>query len=570
MERRVFVAILLSFVVLYGYQALFVPTAPPPPTSQAREPQPSAPIDAPGPTPAAVPEAPHEPEPAALTTESAEREVVVETATSQVVLTNRGGRIRSWRLKDYRDSRGASVDLVPSDIPADQPRPFSLVVDDERVTTPLNTALFRASGDVSGHVDASQQAATVTFEYQDAAGLHARKQFRFDPRNYVVSFSASVTNGDRTLNPTIAWGPGLGDAGATSGGGSFFTGNYIQPPQAIYSQDGDIERVSAANVSSQPIHEGVFRFAGIDDHYFLAAAVNPGRARLEFRPVTLPGPDNTQRQFLAQTIRFPEPPTGVRFFVGPKQLDVLRSVEPELALAISFGFFGRVSLPLLSALKWIHGYIGNYGWAIILLTVVINLAIFPLRHKSLVSMRKVQAIQDRYAGLKVTDPARQKMQTEIMGLYKEKKVNPASGCLPMLLTLPVLFAFYSLLSQAIELRGAAFGLWIRDLSEHDPYYITPVLMALTMFWQQKVTPSTADPTQQKVMMMMPLMFGVMFLRAPSGLVLYWFVGNLFAIAQQYFTNWWIGPPSVAPSRPPAERRLKNAGSGRTAGAENKN
>ena len=162
-----------------------------------------------------------------------------------------------------------------------------------------------------------------------------------------------------------------------------------------------------------------------------------------------------------------------------------------------------------------YAFIGNYGWSIIFLTIIINLVIFPLRHKSLVSMRKMQelqpqlkAIQDRYAGLKMTDPGRQKMQTEIMGLYKEKGVNPASGCVPMLLTLPVLFAFYSLLSQAIELRGASFGGWITDLSEHDPLYITPVLMGLTMFWQQKVTPSTADPAQQRVMMMMPLMFGV--------------------------------------------------------------
>jgi YidC/Oxa1 family membrane protein insertase len=183
---------------------------------------------------------------------------------------------------------------------------------------------------------------------------------------------------------------------------------------------------------------------------------------------------------------------------------------------------------------------------------------------------KMKAIQDRYSGLKVTDPERQRMNSEIMSLYKQEGVNPASGCVPMLLTLPVLFAFYSLLSQAIELRGASFGLWITDLSERDPYYITPVLMALTMFWQQRVTPSTADPAQQRVMMIMPLMFGVMFLAAPSGLVLYWFVGNLFAIGQQYFTNWWIGPPAPALTRPPAERRIKSAGTGRTAGAENKN
>jgi YidC/Oxa1 family membrane protein insertase len=189
-------------------------------------------------------------------------------------------------------------------------------------------------------------------------------------------------------------------------------------------------------------------------------------------------------------------------------------------------------------------------------------------------MRKMQAlqphlkaIQDRYANLKATDPARQKMNTEIMNLYREKGVNPASGCVPMLLTLPVLFAFYSLLSQAIEIRGAPFGWWIRDLSQYDPYYITPVLMGMTMFWQQWITPSTADPAQQRIMMIMPLMFSFMFLWAPSGLVIYWFVSNLWAIGQQYFTNWLIGPPVVQAVRPPAERRLKNVGAGRTHGAE---
>jgi YidC/Oxa1 family membrane protein insertase len=266
----------------------------------------------------------------------------------------------------------------------------------------------------------------------------------------------------------------------------------------------------------------------------------------------------------------------VRFFVGPKQFDVLQPVDPEFTKAINFGMFRVISVPLLNALKWVHSYIGNWGWSIIVLTILINLAIAPLRHKSVVSMRKMQAlqpqlkaIQDHYAGLKVTDPAKQKMNTEIMNLYREKGVNPASGCVPMLLTMPILFAFYSLLSQAIELRGAEFGLWIRDLSEHDPYYVTPVLMALTMFWQQRITPSTADPAQQKIMMMMPLMFGVMFLWVPSGLVLYWFVGNLWAIGQQYFTNWMIGPPVVSTARPPAERRMKNAGTGRTAAAERK-
>jgi YidC/Oxa1 family membrane protein insertase len=576
MERRVFVAILLSFAVLYGYQALFVP--PQRPTVDVVEPSERPAETAPQASPRVIEEPAPEAEPAAQISESAEREIVVETATSEVVLSNRGGRVLHWRLKNYHDAAGKPVDLVPTDLPSDQPRPFSLVVDDAPLTRRLNNAIFRASGDTAGRVDASQQAATLSFEFADAGGLRVRKDFRFDPKNYVVVFSADVTSGDRTLNPSIAWGPGLGDAGASAGGGSFFTGNYVQPPQAIFCQDNDEERITASGVSEQPVHEGTFQFAGIDDHYFLAATVNPGAVRMEYRPVTLPGPNNTQRQLLAQIIRFAEAPKNVRFFVGPKQFDVLQSVDPQLVRAINFGTFRVLAVPLLTSLKWVYGFLGNWGWSIIVLTIIINLAIFPLRHKSLVSMRKMQAlqpqlkaIQDRYSGLKMTDPGRQKMQTEIMGLYKEKGVNPASGCVPMLLTLPILFAFYSLLSQSVELRGADFGWWITDLSEHDPLYITPVLMALTMFWQQKVTPSTADPAQQRVMMMMPLMFGFMFLWAPSGLVLYWFVGNLFAIGQQYFTNWWIGPAPVgAVVRPPAARRIKSAGSGRTAGAENKN
>jgi YidC/Oxa1 family membrane protein insertase len=575
MERRVFVAILLSFAVLYGYQALFVP--PQKPTVDVVEPKERAAQPVPQATPQVIEQPPAEQEPAAQVSDSAERKIVVETATSEVVLTNRGGRVLNWRLKDYRDVEGKPVDLVPSDVPADQPRPFTLVVDDAALTRRLNTALFRVSGDAAGRVDASKQPATVSFEFVDAAGLRVRKDFRFDPKNFVVAFSADVVSGDKTLNPSVAWGPGLGDAGATAGGGSFFTGNYVQPPQAIYCADGSETRVNASSVAEQPVHEGNFQFAGIDDHYFLTAVVNPGTVRLEYKPVTLPAPNQLQRQLLAPTFQFPQAPKDVRFFVGPKQFDLLKSVDAQLVRAINYGYFKVLAVPLLTSLKWVHGFVGNWGWSIIVLTIIINMAIFPLRHKSLVSMRRMQAlqpqlkaIQDRYAGLKMTDPGRQKMQTEIMGLYKEKGVNPASGCVPMLLTLPILFAFYSLLSQSIELRGADFGWWIKDLSEHDPLYITPVLMGITMFWQQKVTPSTADPAQQRVMMMMPLMFGFMFLWAPAGLVLYWFVGNLFAIGQQYFTNWWIGPPNVATVRPPAERRLKSAGSGRTVGAENKN
>jgi YidC/Oxa1 family membrane protein insertase len=238
--------------------------------------------------------------------------------------------------------------------------------------------------------------------------------------------------------------------------------------------------------------------------------------------------------------------------------------------AIDFGMFSWLVVPLLRALKWINTYVGNYGWSLILLTVAINLVMFPLRHKSVVSMRKMQAvqpevksIQDRYAKLKMSDPARAKMNQEMMALYKERGVNPASGCVPMLLTLPVLFAFYSMLSVAIELRGAPFIGQIHDLSAHDPWFVWPVAMAITMFIQQRMTPSTADPVQQKVMLIMPIMMGAMFLYAASGLVIYWTVSNIWGIGQQMITNRLIGPATVRTVRPPAERRIKTVGGGKS-------
>ncbi|MEQ1572969.1 MAG: membrane protein insertase YidC [Vicinamibacterales bacterium] len=579
MERRVLIAVFLSFLVLYGYQALFVPPVPPASqtsatsTRQESRAQESAAVLSTDPTASTTEIAA---EPPLVKGDLTEREIVVETATVQAVLSNRGGRVVHWRLKKHLDDRGQPVDLVPSDVPQDQPSPFSLRVEDEGVTRRLNSSLYSATGDTNGRLDATANPATLVFEMQDAVGVRARKEFRFEPSDYVVAFSVTVVQGDEALNPVVLWGPGLGDIGSTAAGGSFFTGNYVQPPQAIFYKDNEVTRVSAGSLAEQPLQEGQFRFVGIDDHYFLAAALAPGQARVELRELTLPGAGETQRQLVTQTFRFAKPPQNVRFFLGPKQFDLLKSIDGELVRAINFGMFAWLVLPLLSVLKWLYAYVGNYGTAIILLTILINIVIFPLRHKSVVSMRKMQmlqpqlkAIQDRYAGLKVTDPAKQKMNTEVMNLYREKGVNPASGCVPMLLTMPVLFAFYSLLSQAIELRGAPFGFWIHDLSQKDPFYVTPLLMGASMFWQQRITPTTMDPAQAKMMMFMPVVFTAMFINFPSGLAIYYFTSNLWTIGQQYFTNWLIGPPAAQAIRPPAEKRLKSAGAGRTPGAEPK-
>jgi YidC/Oxa1 family membrane protein insertase len=573
MEKRVLIAIVLSFVVLYGYQAMFPPPEPQTPAAapqqQAGAPQSSTPAD---PTPQNQPVEAPEPStaPAAVTGDTEEREIVFENGSVRAVFSNRGGVIKSWRLKKYLNAANEPLELVPQDAPAGSAKPFTLTVDDAATSKVLAGALFRAS---ATSVDASSTPQILTFEFQGADGLTARKEFSFHPDSpYVMHFSATVTRGSSSMVPTIQWGPAIGtNLGVNTSG-------YNAPPQPIYYIDGDVERISASDVPEIANQQGTYGFAGVDDHYFLSAVVNPNQPlRLTYQVVPMPTQDPAEDPpppYIAWSATYPQAPSGAAVFFGPKDFDVLAAVDRDLVRAIHFGIFSWLVVPLLRALKWVNVYIGNYGWSIIALTVIINLVMFPLRHKSVVSMRRMQeiqpevkAIQDRYAHLKMTDPARQNMNKEMMQLYKERGVNPASGCVPMLLTLPVLFAFYAMLSVAIELRGAPFIGWIKDLSVYDPLFITPIVMGITQFVQTKMTPSTADPTQQRVMMLMPLLFMFMFIWAPSGLVLYWTVSNLWAIGQQAVTNKLIGPPNVRTVRPPAERRVKKAGTGRTVAAK---
>ena len=570
MEKRVLLAVFLSFLVLFVYQSLVVP--PPPPPEQSAPDTAAAPAAEAPPVasnaqessaaPVAEPSAP--PPPAAMESavtvpviaDPAARDVVVETMRVTAVFSNRGAVLKSWQLNEYDDELGEPMDLVP---PADlgSVPPFSLEVADPETTSRLATALFQPSAD-SLLIDRTPQ--SLVFEYEDAFGLRARKEFRFDPENeaFVVRFSTELEAGGASLNPMVRWGAGLG---SSSGGGSGFT--YRQGPQGIFGLGGEVSRLDASDIAEVPAYDGSFEFVGVDNHYFLSAALpSPAATRVAYRAVPI-GTGEAQTTLMAYALQFDATPTDVPFYMGPKDFDILGSVDAELVRAVHFGFFSWLVVPLHRSLKWVYGYIGNYGWSIIIVTIMINAVMFPLRHKSVVSMRKMQelqpeikAIQERYKGLKATDPAKQKMNQEVMGLYRDRGVNPASGCLPMLLTMPVLFAFYSLLSVAIEIRDAPFILWIQDLSKHDPMYVTPLLMGVTMVAQQRMTPSTADPAQQKVMMFMPIVFTFMFLWAPSGLVLYWFVSNLWGVGQQVLTNRIIGPPRVHVVRPPAERQLK--------------
>jgi YidC/Oxa1 family membrane protein insertase len=562
MERRVLLAITLSFLVLFLFQRFVMPPAPANPPAPVAQPS-TTPANAPTPEAAktgsaAPPAATTPPAPAALPAaeisvgDSGERSITVETTAVRAVFTNRGGRILRWVLKGYRSEDGSEVDLVPAGPGPNAAKPFSLSVDDPGQTQLLNQTLYRLDGVSGDAVQANAQPLTLQFEMATADGFTARKSFTLSPEGYVVSFAVDVRFKDQPLNPQVLWGPGLGDEIARAKPASFLAPSYNTPTQVIVHKDGGVERVTTTTAAAQ---DGPFLYAGINDHYFASLVLNdraaPKPIHVEYAPVLVPygSEPNAVAHYESYSVRFMAPIESARFFFGPKAFDELRAIDPELVRVINFGTFSWLAVPLLGALKWVHGYIGNWGWSIVVLTILINLAMFPLRHKSVVSMRKMQelqpqmkAIQDRYAKYKVTDPERQKMNTEVMALYKSKGVNPASGCVPMLLTLPFLFAFYSMLSQAIEIRGADFLGWITDLSRHDPLFITPVLMGLTMFWQQKMTPSSMDPAQQKVMMFMPLMFLFMFLWAPSGLVIYWFVSNLWAIGQQYLTTYLIGPP----------------------------
>jgi YidC/Oxa1 family membrane protein insertase len=225
------------------------------------------------------------------------------------------------------------------------------------------------------------------------------------------------------------------------------------------------------------------------------------------------------------------------FYAGPKEYDRLKQLNAKLEHIIDFGWFSIIAMPLFWVLKFFYKYLGNYGWSIVILTILVRVPFIPILNKSQQSMKKMQKIQPLMAELKEkykNDP--QKLQKETMALYKKYKVNPVGGCLPMLLQIPVFIALYNVLLQAIELRGAPFMLWITDLSVKDPYYVLPVVMGLTMVIQQKMTPSAMDPKQAKMMMLMPVIFTFMFLTFPSGLVIYWLVNNVLGIIQQYYVN----------------------------------
>lgn len=550
MNRDFLLAIALSFLVLLASRYFLEPHLQPEPSAPTADAdvEPASPAPEPEPAPvAALPRTQRErSEPGVPGTRKAVKEQVysVETDLYKLSVSNRGAMVKEWVLKRYHDANGEPLNLIDT---ADSPQgvfPLALMVDHAPdAAAILRTALFSSESpknvDLSGGRAASGQ---LRFQYADG-GVEVVKTLAFRSGSYEVEVNCEVFVEGRPADYFLLWQGGFGDATLAN----TWAERYL-----FYRDQEGIERMDAGDLESKQEMEGRFRFLGVEDHYFAAVflPVGPsGLHRIHLARDTGPAAEAAEAQSLRAGVYSAASDGRFRLFVGPKDTEVL---PEELRELIDYGWFAFLCKPLFVGLKWIYDAVGNYGVSIILLTIVINAALFPLRYKSVTASQKMQkiqpkikAIQEKYKKLKPTDPKRQQMNSEVMALYKEHGVNPLGGCLPLLLQMPFLFAFYSLLNVAIELRQAPFFAWIQDLSAPDPTYVLPVLMVGSMMLTQKLTPMpSADPLQAKMMLFMPLIFGFMMATQSSGLVLYWFTSNLVNIVQQLAMN-RFGPGAAA-------------------------
>jgi len=312
---------------------------------------------------------------------------------------------------------------------------------------------------------------------------------------------------------------------------------------------------------------GQYSFAGIEDSYFAAVVLSSTSGGLELTTYSdsIPGPTGADERRIGAGVGG-SGRNSFNAFIGPKDSDILRSVNPKLDQLIDWGkWFGFIAKPLFWILTWTAKHVtgDNFGWAIVLVTIAINMVLFPLRFTSMKSSKKMQALQPqiqainaRYKDLPMRDPRKQEQQAEMMDLYKKHGVNPVGGCVPMLIQIPFLYGFYTVLKVAIEMRGASW-LWVHDLSQPEtlPIHILPLLMMGTQFLQQKMTPSPGmDPSQQKMMLFMPLVLGYIFYYLSAGLVLYYMTGGLVGVAQQWLLNRGTPSPAVAIPSPPQKKK----------------
>jgi YidC/Oxa1 family membrane protein insertase len=551
MDKRMLLAIVVSLLILVLYQhfigSRFQPVKAPAPAEQARvTPEPSAPEVVKEPTPML---------PSAALTPELEQElesqkdyylqdIEIETGLYRAVVTNKGGRIKSWVLRNYLDDKGDPLELVSPDSHLTDYYPLSIQLDDSQLTKRLNTSLYKVERTPYSQ---GQNQERLSLSYLDVSGLKVTKQITFYHDNYYMDINVkweNLTDKPQPLKYYLDWGYGLGPKPDVPS-----TYNHTGPSILI---DGKLVKEKPKDIEGKLEHKGNISWVAFQDTYF-AAMLIPKAITTE---ALITRQDETRI-----SVGLAEPAVELGpgeiitqnfgLYVGPQKLDNLKAVGVGLEKIVDYGWFSFLAKPIMDILKFSHRYTGNYGVDIINLTILIKILFWPLTNSSFKSMKGMQKIQPKITALRQkykNDP--QRLNREIMEMYKQHKVNPVGGCMPMLLQIPVFFALYKALLISIELRHAPFFLWITDLSAAEPgwfglwqapsvwlnFRTLPILMGLSMFIQQKMTPSTGDPKQAKMMMLMPVFMTFIFYNMPAGLVIYFLLNNVLTIGQQHMIN----------------------------------
>jgi YidC/Oxa1 family membrane protein insertase len=563
-QVRAVVFVLLVVLITFIWAHYYKPPIPPPqkPGQTSGQTAPSAGAAQSGASQASVSAAPPRPVVIPAAQAEAEKIITVETSVYHIELSNRGGVVRSWTLKKYFDDQKPPrpLDLVNSDVAQELGWPFSVELSDTELEREANAGLYEVTtgtsnagppqkaSAVSNTADIFAAPVSITFHWSDGH-LDVTKKLAFD-QSYQLTAEASASIDGKPLATAIAWRGGFGDKAVYKAS---------QLVSVFYQQGGSVKtlqygKLGVSGNQIQPFQQpGSMEFAGIEDQFFAAAFI-PSGTDLYLSHWT------QWHHYTANNQQMSDPeaemavgaaapgPAKVRAFVGPKELALLGNVQPSLEGLVQFGWTGVIAKPMLFALQWMHRYIPNYGWAIVVFTLALTMLLLPIRIWTFHSMRKMQAlapemkaIQDRYRKYSMSDPRKRKMNDEIMEMYAQHGLSPwsqMSSCLPMLLQIPFLWAFYRMLAGAIELRHAPWMFWIRDLSAADPYYVLPIAMAITMYLTTKMMPqpATVDPAQQRMMAFMPLVFAFMFFKLSSGLNLYYLTSNVVGVAQQLYLN----------------------------------
>lgn len=546
MDKRVIVFLALSVIIIIGYEYLLnelgllpqtTVTEPADQTTAEESPANTGDQDLePQPPTPNVGSAESTPKPSTenVRTQAARKEltvpetVEVETDLYRAKFTSRGAALTSWELKRYRSTSEAEalVQLVRQGGKFAQP--LTTTTDDTALTMELGQGIYHVTKDFTT-LDQDHPTGHVTFSYENpGTGTRLEKRLTFHADSYLVDIdltqsglSASVNVELGTNFGIVDWGEGfIGSVGAAS---------LVDDKVEKGMPDSELER------------KGSVKWAALQDKYFISALIpKAGTSTIA---------KNQGEKLVSTAVRLPIEGPGtpllLQLYAGPKEHDTLQSLQVGLEETIDFGWFlfgswdtvRAVAKPIFYILRWINEYTHNYGLTIILLTVGIKVLFVPLQYKSYKSMKQMQGIQPKVMALqeKFKDD-RERLNRELIKLYRDHKVNPVGGCLPMVLQMPVFVALFNILYMTIDLRQAPLGLWITDLSVQDPYYILPIIMGVSMFVMQKIQPTTMDPNQAKIMLLLPVFMTFLFINFPAGLVLYWLTNNVLSIVQQFVTD----------------------------------